>query len=59
MTIEQEDQGWDTELVPRFGMELLLFYKDGEIRGQIQLNDPSEKEQWEKAIETLKQKSKS
>jgi hypothetical protein len=53
------EAGWRVEELPRMGQILLLFYKDGEVRGQIEIQNKGELERWKKATEHLNTKEAS
>jgi hypothetical protein len=45
--------GWDVEIIPRHSKELLIFYKDQEARGSVEVFSIEEKERWIRAIEEI------
>lgn len=44
--VKVEAPGWRVEPLSRHGSTLLIFYKDGEVRGQIEARDPQEVDLW-------------
>lgn len=45
--------GWAVEVIPRHSKELLIFSKDGETRGTIEVFTAEEKDRWMRAIGEL------
>lgn len=50
-----EHPGWRGEKLHRQGNVLLLIYKDGEIRGQVECQSDEELEAWIRFLETQNQ----
>lgn len=56
MTIQNaagDSSGWRVEPLVRYGCEILIIYKDGETRGQIEILDKTEKNKWLDLIQNL------
>lgn len=48
--------GWRVELSQRYGKKIAIVYKDGEVRGQIEVLDQSEEETWLRVIHEINEK---
>jgi hypothetical protein len=48
-----EDRGWVAEFLPRHSKELVVIQKDGEVRGQIEIQTEEEKKRWQRAMKQL------
>lgn len=51
--------GWRVEVLPRHGRILLIVYKDGDVRGQIDVQEEGEKKLWMQVVASLNSKSES
>jgi hypothetical protein len=47
------DHGWAVEILPRHSREIFVFSKDGEVRGQIQVDSEDEKRRWLRAMKQI------
>lgn len=47
------DPGWAAEYLPRHSREIIVVSKDGEVRGQIQVDTEEEKKRWLRVMKTI------
>jgi hypothetical protein len=50
---EVEVPGWVAEFIPRHSKDIMVLWKDGEVRGSIELYTQEEKDSWQRMIEWL------
>lgn len=48
-----DKDGWRIEIVPRFGKQFVIVYKDGDARGQVECVDDIEVVAWKHVIVSL------
>jgi len=54
-----DQQGWVVEELQRRGRTVLVFYHNGDVRGQIECETTGEREGWLRAVKTLNSEAES